>query len=138
MILEQDTEYTTYCPYDGSKFGDVYFLYEFGPFCCNSCSALGFKKNVFLRPHIYSIFSARQNCYLSRKCSERSFCLKNGDLWTKVEEQKMEFFIGLKSKIDGRTFFGFFWFSMAQTIKNNLLDLQNCEIWPLVRLKQPK
>ena len=51
---------------------------------------------------------------------------------------KMEFFIGLKSKIDGRTFFGFFWFSMAPTIKNNLLDLQNCEIWPLVRLKQPK
>ena len=51
---------------------------------------------------------------------------------------KMEFFIGLKSKIDGRTFFGFFWFSMAPTIKNNFLDLQNCEIWPLVRLKQPK
>ena len=32
MILEQDTEYTTYCPYDGSKFGDVYFLSQFGPF----------------------------------------------------------------------------------------------------------
>ena len=31
----------------------------------------------------------------------------------------------LKSKIDGRTFF---WFSMAPKIKNNLLDLQNCEI----------
>ena len=32
----------------------------------------------------------------------------------------MEFFIGLKSIIDGRTFFGFFWFSMAQTLKNNI------------------
>ena len=28
-----------------------------------------------------------------------------------------------KSKIDERTFFGFFWFSMAKTIKNNFLDL---------------
>ena len=49
------------CPYDGSKFGDVYFLSEFRTFYCNSCSALGFKENVFLRPPINSIFSARQN-----------------------------------------------------------------------------
>ena len=31
--------------------------------------------------------------------------------------------IGQNQKIDEWNFFGFFWFSMAQTIKNNLLDL---------------
>ena len=76
----------------------VYFLYEileicgiWWPFCCNSCSTFGFEKNVFLRPHIYSIFCARQNWYIAKNGSERSFCLKNGDLWTKVEEQKWNF-----------------------------------------------
>ena len=96
MIIEQDTVYTTYCPYDGSKFGDGYFLYEFGPFWGNSCSALGFKKNVFLRPPINSVFSARQNWYIAKNGSERSFCLKNGDLWTKVEEQKWNFSMEIK------------------------------------------
>ena len=79
------------CPYDGSKFGDEYFLYEFGPFCCNSCSALGFRKYIILRPPINSVFSARQNCYIAKNGSERSFCLKNGNLWTKVEEKKWNF-----------------------------------------------
>ena len=36
--------------------------------------------------------------------------------------------IGQNQKLMDGFFFGFFWFSMAQTIKNNLLDLQNCEI----------
>ena len=45
---------------------------------------------------------------------------------------------GQKSKIHGSTFFGFFWFSMAQTLKNNLLDSRKCEIWPIVHSKRLK
>ena len=56
---------------------------------------------------------------------------------------KMDFFviyhIGLKlaenQNLTDQFFFGIFWVSMAQTIKNNLPDPQNCKKWPLVPSK---